>query len=404
MAVEFRQGWGWLVLAALTVSTIGDEITLLTLMFRTAESASTYAVPMLLIAELLPGLIAAPYAGRLIDRRDAARILVMVSALQAGVIALIAHYPMLTLAGAALLNVLFTISSAATFALIPVLASALGMTLARANSFLEIIRSLGMVAGPLAGGVLVGWTGSRNALLADATSFAFLTLVVLASGLRRKPQRDDQEGQTLFADYLPLFRNRRLMVVTGALSLEVFATAIADVAFVFLIMVTLGGGPTAFGVLTALWAGGMLIGAVLAERAIGHRVGLAAFGTAAIMGATMLLIGLAPIGFALIAVAFILGGCANCIHNVAVRTLLQSEYPPADHGKVAAIYGAVTRTAVIGGYVAGGFFVPNEAPTAYLIGGLLGVGAGIFGWRIFNRRWLQPPNNPIAENHMNPVR
>ncbi|KZC79431.1 MFS transporter [Sphingobium yanoikuyae] len=391
MGVEFRRGWGWLVLAALTISTVGDEITLLTLMFRTAENAPAYAVPVLLIAELLPGLIAAPYVGQLIDRRDAARILAIASALQAGVIALIAHYPMFTLGGAVLLSVLFTASSAATFALIPVLASGLGTTLARANSLLELARSLGMLAGPVAGGVLVGWIGSRNALFADALSFALLALVVLASGLRRKPHRGDQEEQTLFADYLPLLRNRRLMVVTGALSFEVFATAIADVAFVFLVMVTMGSGPTAFGVLTALWAGGMLIGAALAQRAMGHRIGQTAFGTAAVMGATMLLIGLAPIGFAIVAVAFILGGGANSIHNVAVRTLLQSECPPADHGKVAAIYGAVTRTSVIGGYIAGGLFVPDNAPTAYLVGGLLGVGAGLIGWRMFNGRWRAAP-------------
>src|SRR3546814_9408366 len=97
-------------------------------MFRTAESARAYGVPALLIAELLPGLIAAPWAGRLIDRRGAGRVLVVVSALQAAAIALIAYYPAFTLAGAALLSVLFTITSAATFALIPVLASALGMT------------------------------------------------------------------------------------------------------------------------------------------------------------------------------------------------------------------------------------------------------------------------------------
>src|SRR3546814_11333336 len=77
----------------------------------------------------------------------------------------------------------------------------------------------------------------------------------------------------------------------------------------------------------------------------------------------------------------------SSVHNVAVRTLLQSECPPADHGKVAAIYGAVTRTAAIGGYVVGGFFVPHDAPSAYLEGGLLGVGAGIIGWRIFNGGW-----------------
>jgi hypothetical protein len=189
-----------------------------------------------------------------------------------------------------------------------------------------------------------------------------LLLVVAMSGLRRVPQKHETEETTLFADYRPLLGNRRVMVATGALSLEVFATAIADVAFVFLIIMTLKSGPATFGLLTALWAAGMLVGAALAERIIGRRIGLAAFGTAAIMG-------------------------ANSVHNVAVRTLLQSECPPADHGKVAAIYGAVTRTATIGGYVVGGLFVPDDAPSAYLVGGLLGVGAGLIGWRIFNGRW-----------------
>ena len=86
-------------------------------------------------------------------------------------------------------------------------------------------------------------------------------------------------------------------------------------------------------------------------------------------------------------VAFVAGGGANSIHNVAVRTLLQSECPPAQHGKVAAIYGAVTRTATIGGYVAGGLFVPDDAPSAYLVGGMLGVAAGMVGWRVFNGKW-----------------
>src|SRR3546814_6457692 len=40
--------------------------------------------------------------------------------------------------------------------------SALGMTLARANSFLEVVRSLGMLAGPVAGGVLVGWRSEEH--------------------------------------------------------------------------------------------------------------------------------------------------------------------------------------------------------------------------------------------------
>jgi len=64
-----------LLLATLTLSTIGDEISLITLMFRTAGDDMPFAVPMLLVAQLLPGLLATPLIGRLVDRRDAGRIL-----------------------------------------------------------------------------------------------------------------------------------------------------------------------------------------------------------------------------------------------------------------------------------------------------------------------------------------
>src|SRR3546814_12028320 len=82
------------------------------------------------------------------------------------------------------------------------------MTLARANSFLEVVRSLGMLAGPVAGGVLVGWMGSTNALLIDAASFTLLLLVVAMSGLRRAPQEHETEETTLRADYRPLIGHR----------------------------------------------------------------------------------------------------------------------------------------------------------------------------------------------------
>src|SRR3546814_19256125 len=113
------------------------------------------------------------------------------------------------------------------------------MTLARANSFLEMVRSLGMLAGPVAGGVLVGWMGSKNALLIDAASFVLLLLIVAMSGLRRAPQEHETEKSTLLADYLPLHGNRREMVAPGATSSDVFAHAFADVAFCFLILLIL---------------------------------------------------------------------------------------------------------------------------------------------------------------------
>ncbi|TWD19036.1 MFS transporter [Sphingobium sp. AEW013] len=392
MTFGFRRGWGWLLLTALMLSTIGDEITLITLMFRTAGDHAALAIPLLLIAQLVPGLLAAPYIGRLTDRRDAGFILILASLAQAMIVAWLAFSASLpvTIVGASILGLLFAISGTATFALIPVLAQGLGMTLARANAALEFVRSAGMLAGPVVGGILVSWGGTRNALLIDAISFALLAIVIWGSGVRRQTQPEDGEQQatpTLLAEYLPLLRNRRIVIMVAALTLEVFATAIADVAFIFLVTVSLGAGATALGVLTAFWAGGMLLGAALAGEIAERHPARWAFATAALLGASMLAIGVMPLiavpSLAGVAVAFVVGGAANSVHNVAVRTMLQRESAPDTHGKVAAIYVTATRSATITGFLAGGLFVPAHAFNAYVVGGLLGVIAGLAGWGLF---------------------
>jgi len=101
----------------------------------------------------------------------------------------------------------------------------------------------------------------------------------------------------------------------------------------------------------------------------------------------MLAIGVAGMtmmaGLVLVGVAFVIGGAANSVHNVAVRTMLQREVPAGAHGKVAAIYGSTTSTASILGYITGGLFTPNSAINTYVLGGALGVLAGLAGWLLF---------------------
>ena len=394
LELRLKKGWGWLLLATLTLSTIGDEISLITLMFRTASDRTPFAVPMLLVAELLPGLLATPFIGRLVDARDAGKLLVATALAEATIIGWMAWHPDLpsTIIGASILCVSFAISGTASFALIPVLAARLGMTLPRANAVLEFVRSAGMLVGPVVGGVLVAWGGTGSALLIDAASFLVLAAVVLASGLRRPIEAaEDSEARTLLSEYLPLLRDCRITIMIGALTLEVYATAIADVAFVFLITVSLAAGPTAFGVLTACWAGGMMAGAAACGTMAMQRPASIAFASATVMGATMLAIGVTTAtmigGLAFVGIAFILGGAANSAHNVAVRTMLQREAPAAAHGKVAAIYSAGTSSASILGYVTGGLFAPHGAIQAYILGGTLGVVAGLAGWLLFT--WIK---------------
>ncbi|WP_243645610.1 MFS transporter [Sphingomonas sp. PP-CE-1G-424] len=387
-----------MLLATLTISTIGDEISLITLMFRTAGDRTAFAVPMLLVAQLLPGLLVTPYIGRLVDARDAGKLLAGAALADAVVLSWMAYHSDLvsTMVGAGVLSILFAVGGTATFALIPVLATGLGMTLARANAVLEFVRSAGMLAGPVVGGALVAWGGAGNALLFDAASFALLAVVVLGSGLRRPVEVDvdadaDDQARTLFAEYLPVLRDRRIVIMIGALALGVFASAIADVAFVFLVTVSLAAGAMAFGLLTACWAGGMMAGAAAAGVWPMLRPAPLAFASAIVMGAMMLAIGVVggiagmtmTSGLVVVGIAFVIGGAANSVHNVAVRTMLQREAPAGAHGKVAAIYSAVTSSAGILGYMAGGMFMPTGAIDAYLLGGALGVVAGGVGWLLF---------------------
>lgn len=388
--VRLRRGWGWLLLATLTLSTIGDEISLITLILRTAGNRTPFAVPMLLVAGLLPGLLATPLIGRLVDSRDAGKLLVVTAVNNAVIIAWMAWHPDLTstIVGASILSVAFAIGGTASFALIPVLAAGLGMTLPRANAVLEFVRSTGMLAGPVVGGALVAWGGIGNALLIDAASFALLAAVVLASGLRRPVEADeDGEARTLLSEYLPVLRDRRITIMIGALTLEVYATAIADVAFVFLVTVTLAAGPTVFGLLTACWAGGMMAGAAASGTMAMKRPAPIAFVSGTMMGGIMLAIGIGistTIGsIAFVGIAFLIGGAANSAHNVAVRTMLQREAPANAQGKVAAIYSASTSSAGILGYMTGGLFAPNGAVDAYILGGTFGVVAGLVGWLLF---------------------
>ncbi len=391
MEVRLRRGWGWLLLVTLTLSTIGDEISLITLMFRTAGDRTPFAVPMLLVAELLPGLLATPLIGRLVDSRDAGKLLIATALADAIIIVWMAWHPDLasTIIGASILSILFAIGGIASFALIPVLAAGLGMALPRANAMLEFVRSAGMLAGPVAGGALVAWGGTSNALLIDAASFALLAIVVLGSGLRRPVTTDDDDDRrrTLLDDYLPVLRDRRLTILIGALALGVYATAIADVAFVFLVTVSLASGPTAFGVLIACWAGGMMVGAATSGTMAMRRPAPIAFASVTIMGATMLAIGIGTAamigGLVFVGLAFVIGGAANSAHNVAVRTMLQREAAPDAQGKVAAIYSAGTSSAGILGYVTGGLFTPHGAIPAYMLGGALGMLAGLVGWLLF---------------------
>lgn len=387
--VALRPGFERLLFGVLLASTIGDEITQVALVFRVAPAGSGPQMAALLIALLLPGALVAPYAGKLVDHHDAAWILAAASLAQALVSGVIAFTGSLAaaLTGAVMLSVLFAFSGAATFALVPVVGRAVGLSVARVNAATEFASGGGSVFGPLAGGLLVASGGTAVALLVDAASFLLLGLVVLLSQLSRPGAPDaDNPGWTpraVLRGYAPIARHRRITLLLASFWVVIMALAIADGVYVFLVTNVLGQGPFAYGALIAIWAGAYLIAAWAAGGYVerhASQTALIGLGSIAVSFLTIGLTGTlaASLSVAAVAVAFLIGGAGNAIYNVSVRTILHTTVTPELHGRAAALYGAGTRISEGGGFAIGGLLGPARVLTAYILSGIVAlVAAGV---------------------------
>jgi MFS family permease len=160
---------------------------------------------------------------------------------------------------------------------------------------------------------------------------------------------------------------RRFLIV---LFLGVAFAAVDNVALVFLVRETLGGGPVAFGLVSAAFGVGMIsasLGLSIRRTSVAVTTLLivawlaSGFGTVAT--------GLAPL-IAVAALAQALGGFGNGLENIAADTLIQQAVPREMLGRV---FGLVS-TAAFGGstlaYAAGGPLLDLTSPRAvFLIAG-----------------------------------
>ncbi|MCP2728176.1 MFS transporter [Limnofasciculus baicalensis] len=372
----------------LFLSTLGDEVALVAFIFKVeSASSSGFSISMLLAAQLIPGILLGPISGQLIDRLETTRVLVIALILQGLLLCLLSTTDNigLLLTGAAVLGSLFAVSGPALFALLPIIVESSKsplVTPARANTVMECIRGSGSLVGPVLGGILVAQSSTSTALLLDAATFLIAAPVIWFSGIRRRSLEEGKSEKFFdgaMAGIRILWQDSVLRVVLPVLTVIVFTTSLSDVAFIFFVRDPLKGGSIAYGVLVAVWGGGLICGALAGGTPFfERRLELSALAGAATIGVSMLLSGIFPI-LAVVAAVFVVGGMANGLHNVAVTTLLHKRVSEDLHGRVFAAYGALTDVAIMGGYLAASPFAAESSRTVYLVSGALATGAGILG-------------------------
>ena len=321
---------------------------------------------LLQTALTLPFILFAIPAGLLADRISRRWLMAGAEALRAAALAgiLIAIWlgwmtlPLLALLG--FVAVCGTVAySVAAPALVPSLVTS--QQLPAANARIELARTVAFASGPALGGVLVGWVGAAPAFgFAAALS---VIAVVLLSGIyeparapapRRHPLQDIKEGAGFVLHHpllRPVFITQFIFNTASFLLLAVFVPYAVR---------HLGLSATGVGTTLAMYGVGMVVGALLATRAMkrfafGTVIGLGPV-TGFVAATVMALTTIVPTPL-LAGLSFFLLGVGPILWVISTTTLRQSVTPPSLLGRVSAInimsYGARPLGSALGAIVGG---------------------------------------------------
>ena len=374
------------------LSSLGDELALVALTIKVFEVSahSGLAVAAVLLAGIVPLVVFAPLAGLIVDRTETTGTLAIASLGQAFIaVGLAFAQPVwLIVALSFLLGSAASIASPAVFAIVPRAVDDEDLTEANAN--METVRYIGMVAGPLIAGGLAGalgaTRGTRAALLLDAITFLVITSAAASLIVRRPPEPVPAGGRTKSEarrGFSFIARDRVLMIGVITISATVLFATMDNVAEVFFANdpKLLDAGNWGYGALAAVWLMGMVAGAALiARRLPEQRLAPAILFGSISGGAAVAIAALFPT-IVLALAMFAIGGVANGVATVSMRSLIHHRVPDELRGRVFAAYfgvafaGQLLATALGGALIAA---LPSSRDVL-LIGGLGGAIVGLIG-------------------------
>lgn len=334
------------------VSVAGDSAALVALLLELHTVAVGW-VSAVLAAELVPFVVLAGVSGRLVDRVDNRRLLVLALLGQALVVAPLAvvRTPWAIVALVLALAAVSTVVRPAVSAMVPVLAGEERATTGYA--WVATGNGVGWIVGPALGGLLTAAFGVATALLADAGSF--LVLAAACAALSRTRGRRPSGEAEAAAPRRGMAILRRDLVLRWSVvvtAVVVMCAVIDNVAAPFRFVDELGSSSAEYGGYLALWGVGVLAGAQAGRRLRAASLPrVLALGNLC-CGLGILGIGLAP-GLAVAFVASAFGGIGNGLENVALSALVAGRVVPEERGRVFAAVAAVVQAGTGVGTVTG---------------------------------------------------
>ena len=366
-------------------------------------TGSPLAVGVLALCQFLPFTLLSLPAGVLLDRLDARRVVVATQALSLLFAAVLAA---VTLAGAVAAWHVYVLSVLRGIVLVLDNPARQALTfqmvgrdeLANAVALNSTLFNAARVVGPALGGVLVAWVGVGACFTLNAASF----LAVLVSLLRMRPaelfglERDGDAPGLVggVREALAYVRRTRpvAVVLAAVLAVTTFAFNLNVLLPVFA-RETLAAGPDAFGVLSACFGAGALVGALTAAlRGRASRllflVGMGVFGLAQLVLAPLESLG--PAGLVLLA-----AGAAFTTWTANANATLQLAVPDRLRGRVLGLYFlAFNGSMPLGGLLAGWLAATGGTQLAFAV-----AGSGALAATLVALALLRLPERRLRRRH-----
>jgi MFS family permease len=343
------------LLLALAGSTLGYWGYTVAVLVYAFEQGGTRLVGVAAFVRLFPAAIASPVAGAIADRYPRERVMVVGDLLRmtttaAACVAIASDAPAFVVLTLVAVNAaLYSSFRPAMRALTPEL-SRTPDELAAANIMASTVDSVGMLAGPALGGVLLALSGPAAAFAACSLSLAWsAALVAPIRVARERAVPASVRGASLMS---LIAEGPRVLATESSVRLIMLLTAGQTISYGALSVLTvvmveevLHVGHGWVGYLNAALGLGGLIGAAAVAPIAVRRLADASITGLTFWGLPLIAIGLWPRpGLAIAAITVI--GVANTLVDVSLNTLLQRAAREDVLGRVYAMLGMVTTATI----------------------------------------------------------
>lgn len=385
-------------LASRTFAIVGSQMTATAVGWQVAErTRSPLALGLVGLAQVLPVLFLAPWAGHLADRADRRRVMMFTQTLHAacvGALALTVLFPGIPLS--VLYAILFVdgisrgIQSPSAQAILPNLVPP--ALLARAVSWRLVSFELSSIGGPLAAGFLIGRVGMAP-VYAIAAGLLVLGAAVLWRLPRQVPRADGPPaagGRDLLAGFRYVWGRP---VLRGALALDLFAVLFGGVTALLPIFArdVLEAGPEGLGMLRgANSVGSLVMTFILLHRPPLERAGTSLLLAVAGYGACMAGFGLST-SFWLSLSFLVASGLFDAVSVVIRHTMIQADTPDRMRGQVSAVNGVfIVSSNQLGEFESGVAAQLLGVAPSVVVGGVLTLAVvAVAAWKVPEIRRLR---------------